>query len=184
MVTLLTLIILFVFLAGHAADENAAGRSKRWGANHAAQREKIRSIQFLTSAHARFCGVGSRIAASMSHEVLPYGVAITLAGVWALMVPRLVLRCALGPKVPLNPFKRQNVELRPRDSGFLYGFCFATAMASFDLTLRYSRWWIYGNPSDRPGLSQIVEVVFTSLLSGCLFGLFTIAFDGRTRSSD
>jgi hypothetical protein len=120
----------------------------------------------------------------MSHEILPYGIAIVLALAWGLVVPRLVLRRAFGPGVPLNPFKRQKVELAPRDEAALAGLVFATSMVIFDLTLRYSRWWLYGNVSDRPRVEQIVEAVFTSLLSGCLFGLSSIAFDHRIRRSD
>jgi hypothetical protein len=119
----------------------------------------------------------------MSHSILPYGIAITLAGAWGLLVFRPVLHCVFGSVVPLNPFKRPKLELAPRDEAALVGFFFAATMVIFDLTLRYSRWWLCGNASDRPGIEQIVDIVFSDLLAGCLFGLVSIASNRRKRRS-
>jgi hypothetical protein len=55
MVTLLTLIILFVFLVDTGAGKpRGAASGKRWGAQQGSPKGKIRSIQFLTFADACF----------------------------------------------------------------------------------------------------------------------------------
>ena len=56
----------------------------------------------------------------------------------------------------------------------------------FDLADRYIRWKLYGNPSDQPQFQNVIELLYSSLLGGAIFGLLMALQDstfGRKRTT-
>src|SRR5215472_4497344 len=102
----------------------------------------------------------------MSHEILPFLLALTIALSWAICIPLLLARWS-GIDLPLNPFKRRRVktsiERYITEVGVL---TFGVGMLIFDLCDRYIRWKMFGGPSDRLTPEQIVGSVLGCLIAG------------------
>jgi hypothetical protein len=60
---------------------------------------------------------------------------------------------------------------------------FGIAMLIFDLSDRYLRWKLYGNPSDQLSTEHILGSIISCLFAGLLFGLLTGLIEAR-RSRD
>jgi len=116
----------------------------------------------------------------MSHQILPFSLALSLGLLWVIYMPRVVLRLS-GIAVPWSPFRR----LLPV-SGNLARFVLQVGVLTvgiacliFDLSNRYIRWAMYGNPSDRITTGHVIEQVLGCLFVGILYGLLIGLMDSR-----
>lgn len=117
----------------------------------------------------------------MSHHILPFTFALFLALLWVIYMPRVVLRLS-GVAVSWNPFRRL-LQVRKVTLGkYILEVGLLTvgvACLTFDLSNRYMRWTMYGNPSDRLTFGRLTEVILGCVFVGVFYGLLTGFMDIR-----
>ncbi len=122
----------------------------------------------------------------MNHQVLPFVFALILALVWAYLSSRLLLRSPDG-KISWSPINRRGKEPIGFEAHFGFGMLgIGVGLFILDLADRYIRWKLYGNPSDQPQLQNVIELLYSSLLGGAIFGLLMALQDstfGRKRTT-
>jgi hypothetical protein len=115
----------------------------------------------------------------MTHEILPFLLALPLPLLWIFFAIPLIYRL-LGDSVPLNLRKRWSVKRSPEQSIFLDGVLYwAIPMFGFRMTDLCLRWRLYGNPADHPTSADLVNEVFASVLGGVLFGFLSAYLSQR-----
>lgn len=110
---------------------------------------------------------------TMTHEVLPFLIALTLGVCWMILGIPLCFRM-FGISLPLNPRKRSSVKLSFEQTVFVSGVLYwGVSMFIFHNADIYVRWWLYGSPMVPPPLSGFAESLLEAVIGGLIFGLMS-----------
>ena len=110
---------------------------------------------------------------TMTHEVLPFLIALTLGVCWMIIGVPLCFRM-FGVSLPLNPRKRPSVKLSFEQRVFVDGVLYwGVSMFIFHNADIYIRWWLYGSPMVARPLSGFAESLLEAVLGGFIFGLMS-----------
>lgn len=115
----------------------------------------------------------------MNRDVLPFAVALVLTLLWVYLSMQLFLRLQKRG-VSWNLLKLRKMKLTGAQNFFGSGLlAFGVGTFIFDLSIRYVRWKLYGNPPDQLHFQSVIQVLFSALLGGVIFGMLSAAFNSK-----